>query len=94
MKQVSLSTNKIHEDDSLGALYHSKKISSENNGLKLLCESSSNRKLVKLKSPIVSKFSQVQLKFIIVIVQSKNEIVKSMQIVQSAARIIGKTVSK
>ena len=42
----------------------------------------------------MSKFTQVQLKFIIVIVQSKNEIVKSMQIVQSAARIIGKTVSK
>ena len=42
----------------------------------------------------MSKFTQVQLKFIIVIVQSKTEIVKSMKIVQSAARIIGKTVSK
>ena len=70
------------------------KISSENNGLKLLCESSNNWKFVKLKSSIVSKFSQVRLKFIIVIVQSKNEIIKSMQIVQTVARIIGKTVSK
>ena len=61
-------------------------------GLKPLCESSNNWKLVKLKSPIVPKFSQVQLKFIIIIVPSKNKFVKSMQIVQSAARIIGETV--
>ena len=52
------------------------------------------RKLVKLKSSIVSKFSKARQKFIIVIVQMKTEIVQSMQIVQSTARIIGETVSK
>ena len=59
-----------------------------------LCESSNNWKLVKLKSSVTSKFSKARLKFILVIVQSKTQIVQSMQIVQSAARIIGETVSK
>ena len=52
------------------------------------------RKLVKLKSSLVSKLSKTGLKFIIVIVQSKTEIVQAMDIAQSAARIIGETVSK
>ena len=52
------------------------------------------RKLIKLKSSLVRKLSEANLKFIIVIVQSKTEIVQTMDIVQSAARIIGKTVSK
>ena len=52
------------------------------------------RKFTKLKSRLVRKFCKAQLKFIIVIVQSKTEIVQSMHIVQSAARIIGETVSK
>ena len=51
------------------------------------------RKLVKLKSSLVRKLSKARLKFIIAIVQSKTEIVQSMHIVQSAARIIGETVS-
>ena len=52
------------------------------------------RKLVKSKSSLVRKLSKAPLKFIIVIIQSKTEIVQSMHIVQSAARIIGETVSK
>ena len=52
------------------------------------------RKLVKLKSSLVSKLFKAGLKFIIVIVQSKTEIVQAMDIAQSAARIIGETVSK
>ena len=52
------------------------------------------RKLVKLKSFLVGKLSKAQLKFIIVIVQCKTEIVQSMHIVQSAAGSIGETVSK
>ena len=52
------------------------------------------RKLVKLKPSLVSKLSKAQLKFMIAIVQSKTEIVQTMHIVQSAARIIGETVSK
>ena len=52
------------------------------------------RKLVKLKSSLVPKLSKAWLKFIIVTVQSKSEIVQTMHIVQSAARIIGETVSK
>ena len=52
------------------------------------------RKLVKLKSSLVPKLSKAWLKFIIVTVQSKTEIVQTMHIVQSAARIIGETVSK
>ena len=47
------------------------------------------RKLVKLKSSLVRKLSKARLKFIIVIVQSKTEIVQAMHIVQSPARIIG-----
>ena len=52
------------------------------------------RKLVKLKPSLVRKLSKARLKFMIVIVQSKTEIVQTMHIVQSAARIIGETVSK
>ena len=52
------------------------------------------RKLLKLKLSLVRKLSKARLKFIIAIVQSKTEIVQSMHIVQSAARIIGETVSK
>ena len=52
------------------------------------------RKLVKLKPSLVSKLSKARLKFMIAIVQSKTEIVQTMHIVQSAARIIGETVSK
>ena len=51
-------------------------------------------KLVKLKLPLVRKLSKVWLKFIIAIVQSKTEIVQTMCTVQSAARIIGETVSE
>ena len=51
-------------------------------------------KLVKLKLPLVRKLSKVWLKFIIAIVQSKTEIVQTMRTVQSAARIIGETVSE
>ena len=51
------------------------------------------RKLVKLKSSLVRKLSKARLKFIIAIVQSKTEIAQSMHIVQSAARIIGETIS-
>ena len=53
--------------------------------MKPLCERRNNWKLVKLKSSMTSKFSKAQLKFIIVIVQSKTEIIQSMQILQSAA---------
>ena len=49
------------------------------------------RKLVKLKSSIARKFSKARLKFNIVIVPSKTEIVQSMQIAQSALKFIGKT---
>ena len=52
------------------------------------------RKLLKLKLSLVRKLSKARLKFIIAIVQSKTEIVQSIYIVQSAARIIGETVSK
>ena len=44
---------------------------------------------MKLKSSLVRKLSKARLKFIIVIVQSKTEIVQAMHIVQSPARIIG-----
>ena len=50
--------------------------------------------LVKSKSPLVRKLSKTRLRFVIVIVQSKTEVVQSKHIVQSAARIIGETVSK
>ena len=50
--------------------------------------------LVKLKSSLVRKLFKARLKFIIVIVQSKTEIVQTKQIVQSATRIIDETVSK
>ena len=49
--------------------------------------------LVKLKSSIAPKLPKVRLKFIVVIVQSKTEVVKSTLIVPSAARINGETVS-
>ena len=52
------------------------------------------RKLLKLKLSLVRKLSKARLKFIIAIVQSKTEIVQSIYIVQSAARIIGETVSE
>ena len=39
------------------------------------------RKLVKLKSSLVRKLSKARLKFIIVIVQNKTEIVQTMHIV-------------
>ena len=52
------------------------------------------RKLVTLKLSLVSKLFTAWLKFITVIVQSKTEIVQTTHIVQSAARIIGETVSK
>ena len=52
------------------------------------------KKLVKLKSSLVRKLSKARLKFIIVIVQSKTEIVQATHIVQSAAKIIGEAVSK
>ena len=52
------------------------------------------RKLLKLKLSLVRKLSKARLKFIIAIVQSKTEIVQSIYIAQSAARIIGETVSK
>ena len=52
------------------------------------------RKLVKLKLSLVRKLSKARLKFIIVIAQSKTEIVQTMHNVQSATRIIGETVSK
>ena len=47
-----------------------------------------------MKSSLVRKLSKARLKFIIVIVQSKTEIVRTMHTVQSAARIIGENVSK
>ena len=47
-----------------------------------------------MKSSLVRKLSKARLKFIIVIVQNKTEIVQTMHIFQSAARIIGETVSK
>ena len=52
------------------------------------------RELVKLKSPLVGKLSKTRLRFVIVIVQTKTEVVQNKHIVQSAARIIGETVSK
>ena len=52
------------------------------------------RKLVELKSSLVRKLSKARLTFVIVIVQSKTEIVQTMHTVQYAARIIGETVSK
>ena len=52
------------------------------------------RKLVELKSSLVRKLSKARLTFVIVIVQSKTEIVQTMYTVQYAARIIGETVSK
>ena len=52
------------------------------------------RELVKLKSPLVRKLSKTRLRFVIVIAQSKTEVAQSKHIVQSAARIIGETVSK
>ena len=70
------------------------KTSSESNRLKPPCEISNNWKLVKLKSSTASEFSKAWLRFIIVIVQNKTYIVQSMQIVKSAARLIGETVSK
>ena len=53
-----------------------------------------NKKVSKLKLALVRKLSKGRLKFIIVIVQSKTGIVQTMHIVQSAAIIIGETVSK
>ena len=47
-----------------------------------------------MKSSLVRKLSKARLKFIIVIVQSKTEIVRTMHTVQSTARIIGENVSK
>ena len=43
-------------------------------------------KKVSEKSCIVHKFSKARLKFDVVIVQTKTEIVQSMQIVQSEAK--------
>ena len=44
------------------------------------------KRLIKLKLSTVHRFSQAQLKLIIVIGQSNTEIVQNMQIVQSAAK--------
>ena len=52
------------------------------------------RELVKSKSPLVGKLSKTRLRFVIVIVQTKTEVVQNKHIVQSAARIIDETVSK
>ena len=46
-----------------------------------------------MKSSLLRKLSKARLKFIIVIVLSKTEIVQSMHIVQNAAGIIGEPVS-
>ena len=53
-----------------------------------------NKKISKTEIVLSTKLSKAWLKFIIVIVQSKTEIVQTMHIVRSAARIIGETVSK
>ena len=53
-----------------------------------------NKKISKIEIVLSTKLSKAWLKFIIVIVQSKTEIVQTMHIVRSAARIIGETVSK
>ena len=53
-----------------------------------------NKKVTKTEIVLIRKLSKARLKFIIAIVQSKTEIVQSIYIVQSAARIIGETVSK
>ena len=58
--------------------------------MKPLCESSNIWKLVKLKSSISSKFSKARLKFIIVIVKSKTEIVQSIKVVQSGLELMVK----
>ena len=52
------------------------------------------KKISKIEIVLSTKLSKAWLKFIIVIVQSKTEIVQTMHIVRSAARIIGETVSK
>ena len=44
--------------------------------------------------PVLTSFSKARLKSIIAIIQSKTEIVQSIQIVKSDARINGETVSK
>ena len=51
-------------------------------------------KKVEIEIVLSTKLSKAWLKFIIVIVQSKTEIVQTMHIVQSAPRIIGEIVSK
>ena len=102
VEQIALSTNKIHKEDSLAVLnYSTKGVMTDSfrreyfpqpfieHLITLLI-----RKLVKSKSFLVRKLSKAPLKFIIVIVQSKTEIVQSMHIVQIAARTIGETVSK
>ena len=53
-----------------------------------------NKKVSKIEIVLSTKLSKAWLKFIIVIVQSKTEIVQTMHIVQSAPRIIGEIVSK
>ena len=58
--------------------------------MKPLCEGSNIWKLVKLKSSISPKFSKARLKFIIVIVKSKTEIVQSIKIVQSGLELMVK----
>ena len=58
--------------------------------MKPLCDSSNIWKLVKLKSSISSKFSKARLKFIIVIVKSKTEIVQSIKVVQSGLELMVK----
>ena len=44
--------------------------------------------------PVLTSFSKARLQSSIVVIQSKTEIVQSIQIVKSAARINGETVSK
>ena len=53
-----------------------------------------NKKVSKIEIVLSTKLSKAWLKFIIVIVQSKTEIVQTMHIVQSVPRIIGEIVSK
>ena len=53
-----------------------------------------NKKISKIEIVLSTKLSKAWLKLIIVIVQSKTEIVQTMHIVRSVARIIGETVSK
>ena len=48
----------------------------------------------KIEIALGMQLSKVSLKFVIVIVQSKTEIIQTMHIVQSAARIIDEAVSK